>query len=129
MAEIKKSKVKSTTKAQPPSKDEKMWAMLCHVSTIIGFVIPFGNILAPLVIWLIKKDEYPLVNDQGKEAVNFQITMTIAILISAFLTIILIGIPLLIALGIAWIVLIVIASMKSYEGEEYRYPYAIRLID
>ena len=129
MAETKKSTTKSIPKTHTPSKDEKMWAMLCHVSTIIGFVIPFGNILAPLVIWLIKKEEYPLVNDQGKEAVNFQITMTIAVLISALLTIILIGIPLLIALGLAWIILTVIAAMKSYEGEKYRYPYAIRLID
>lgn len=129
MNEKKKPEAKSSTQAPQPDKDEKMWAMLCHISTVIGFVIPFGNVLAPLVIWLIKKDEYPLVNDQGKEAVNFQITMTIAILISAFLTIILIGIPLLIALAIAWIVLTVIAAMKAFEGEKYRYPYAVRLID
>ena len=55
-----------------PSKDEKMWAMLTHISTFAVFVFPVGNIIAPLIIWLIKKDEFPLVDDQGKEVLNFQ---------------------------------------------------------
>jgi uncharacterized Tic20 family protein len=59
------------------NKDANLWAMLCHLSALVGFVIPFGNIIAPLVIWTIKKDEFDLVNDQGKEAINFQISITI----------------------------------------------------
>src|SRR4051794_35065816 len=61
------------------SKDEKMWAMLSHLTALCGYlIVPFGNIIAPLVIWLIKKDTMPLVDDQAKESLNFQITLTIA---------------------------------------------------
>jgi len=70
-----------------------MWGMFCHLSTLCGYVMPFGNILGPLVVWLIKKDEYPLVDDQGKEALNFQISITIWTVIAAILCIIIIGIP------------------------------------
>ena len=80
-----------------PTKDERTWAMLCHFSAFFIFLpFPFSNILAPLIIWLIKKEEMPLLNDQGKEVVNFQLTMTICIIISALFCIILIGIPFLI---------------------------------
>ncbi len=121
------------TKAQTPAptstRDENMWAMLCHISTFAGFVIPFGNIIAPLIIWLIKKDEFPLVNDQGKEAINFQITMTIYIIASILLIIVIIGIPLLIGLGFFDLIVTVIAAIKASEGVRYRYPIAIRFIN
>ena len=58
---------------EPLSKDEKTWAMLCHLSAVAGFVIPFGSILGPLVVWLIKKDEMPIVDLHGKKSLNFQI--------------------------------------------------------
>lgn len=112
----------------PTNRDERMWAMFCHLSALAGFVIPFGNILGPLVIWLIKKDEFPLVNDQGKEAVNFQITMTIFVIVSAILILILIGIILLIGLGIFTIVVTIIAMVKANDGVAYRYPLNIRFI-
>ena len=79
-----------------PSKDERTWAMLCHFSAFAGLIFPFGNFLAPLIIWLIKKEELPFVEDQGKEVLNFQISMTIYLLISGMLCIILIGIPIII---------------------------------
>ena len=60
-----------------PTKDERTWAMLCHFSAFSGLIFPFGNFLAPLIIWLIKKEEMPFVEDQGKEVLNFQISMTI----------------------------------------------------
>jgi uncharacterized Tic20 family protein len=115
----------------PPSattKDERTWAMLCHISTLSGFIIPFGNIIAPLIIWMIKKDEFPLVADQGKEVVNFQISLTIYILISIVLIILLIGIALLIGLGLFDLIVTIIGAMKANEGEKYRYPLAIRFI-
>ena len=83
-----------------PTKDEKTWAMLCHFSSFIGLIFPFGNFLGPLIIWLIKKEELPFVEDQGKEVLNFQISMTIYLLISGMLCIILIGIPIIIRLVI-----------------------------
>lgn len=110
------------------SSDERMWGMLCHLSTFAGYLVPFGNILGPLVIWLIKKDEYAFVDDQGKEALNFQISITIYGLVSGILILALIGIPLLIAVVIFSVVMTVIAAMKANGGEYYRYPLTIRFV-
>ena len=111
------------------NRDANMWAMFCHLSALIGFVIPFGNIVGPLVIWLLKKDEYPLVNENGKESLNFQISMTIYIIASAILIIVVIGIPLLVALGFFELIAIVIATIKANEGITFHYPLTIRFID
>lgn len=119
----------TTSKITPENRDERMWAMFCHLSGLAGFVFPFGNIIAPLIIWLIKKEEYEFVNDQGKEALNFQISMTIYIIASIILIIIVIGIPLLIALGLFSLIVVIIAAIKSNEGEKYRYPLSIRFLD
>jgi hypothetical protein len=117
------------TSTAATTQDENMWAMLSHLSTFAGFIIPFGNIVGPLLIWLIKKDEFPLVEDQGKEALNFQISMTIYIIASIVLILILVGIPLLIGLCLFDIVVTVIASLKANQGEKFRYPLAIRFIN
>jgi hypothetical protein len=110
------------------SSDERMWGMLCHLSTFAGYLVPFGNILGPLIVWLVKKDEYAFVDDQGKEALNFQISITIYSLISGVLILALIGIPLLIAVIIFSVVMTVIAAFKDNGGEYYRYPLTIRLV-
>ena len=107
-------------------KEERKWAMAVHLSSLIGFIVPLGNILAPLVIWAIKKDQYPLVNDQGREVMNFQISMFIYSVVAGFLCMILIGFPLLVALLVFDVVCTVKASMKAEEGVQYRYPYCIR---
>ncbi len=109
-------------------KDEKMWGMLCHLSALAGFVIPFGNIIAPLVIWMLKKDEFPHVDDQGKESLNFQISLTIYVIVGAILVLIAIGFLILLFLAVYGLVMIVIASIKANEGVKYRYPFTIRLI-
>lgn len=111
------------------NREENMWAMFCHLSAFAIFIIPsFGNIIAPLIIWLIKKDEFPLVNDQGKEAINFQITMTIYFIVSIIFSFFIIGIPLLIALFFFIPIVTIIAAIKANEGEMYRYPLTIRFI-
>jgi len=117
------------TAAQPDQRDERMWAMFCHLSALAGYVFPFGNIIAPLIIWMVKKDEYALVNDQGKESINFQISMTIYIIAAIILIILVIGIPLLILLGLFDLLMIIIASIKANEGAEYRYPLTIRFLN
>lgn len=109
-------------------KDENMWGMLCHLSALAGFVIPFGNIIAPLVIWMLKKDEFPHVDDQGKESLNFQISLTIYVIVGAILVLIAIGFLILLFLAVYGLVMIVIASIKANEGVKYRYPFTIRLI-
>ena len=110
------------------SHDERMWAMFCHLSVFAGFVIPFGNIIGPLVIWSIKKDQYPLVNDQGKEAINFQISLVIYFIVSLILMIVLVGFALLAALFFFGMVIVVVAAIKANEGKYYRYPLNIRFI-
>jgi uncharacterized Tic20 family protein len=124
-AETKTGSVEVTAE----NRDERMWAMFCHLSGLAGFIFPFGNVIAPLIIWLVKKEEYEFVNDQGKEALNFQISMTIYIIASIILIILVIGIPLLIALGIFSLIVVIIAAIKSNEGEKYRYPLTIRFLD
>ncbi|MGE5362820.1 MAG: DUF4870 domain-containing protein [Bacteroidota bacterium] len=112
-----------------PTKEERNWAMFCHLSSLLLFVgIPFGNIIGPLVMWLLKKDTSPYIDQQGKAALNFQISMTIYILISVVLIIILLGILMLVILGILDIILVVIAAIKSANGEDYRYPFTIQII-
>ena len=111
-----------------PSKDERTWAMLCHFSAFAGLIFPFGNFFAPLIIWLIKKEELPFVEDQGKEVLNFQISMTIYLLISGMLCIILIGIPIIIGLVIFCFIITIIAAISANDGKSYRYPINLRLI-
>lgn len=111
------------------SHDERMWGMFCHLSAFAAFVIPvIGSVLGPLVIWLIKREEMPFVDDQGKEALNFQITMLIASFVAFILVFVLIGIPLLFALGIFNIVVTIIGAVRANDGVRYRYPFALRLI-
>ena len=126
----------SATPPEPPpatpapagSSDERMWAMFAHLSALAGFIIPFGSILGPLIIWQIKKNEYPLVDDQGKEALNFQITMAIALVVSFVLMIVLIGFILIWVVGLFDLIMIVIASIRANNGERYRYPFTLRLV-
>ena len=112
-----------------PSKDEQNWAMLCHLSALAGFLIPFGNLIGPLVVWLYKRGDMPQVEIHGKESLNFQITVTIAALISMATFFILIGFVLIAIVGIGALVLTIMASIKLSNGDmSYRYPFAIRLI-
>jgi uncharacterized Tic20 family protein len=111
-----------------PSAEEKQWALFAHLSALAGFIIPFGSIIGPLIIWLIKKDTMPFVDDQGKEALNFQITAAIAFLVCFALIIVLIGFLLIWVVAIADLVLIIMAAIKANEGVAYRYPFTLRLV-
>jgi uncharacterized protein len=102
--------------------------MLAHLTAFSGFIIPFGNIIGPLVIWLINKDKLPFAADQGKEALNFNICVTLAMIVSGLLMLVIIGIILLPVVAIAWIVLTIMATIKANSGIAYRYPFIIRLI-
>jgi len=111
------------------SKDEQNWAMFCHLAALAGFVIPLGNVLGPLIVWLIKKDTMPLVNQHGKEALNFQITVLIAFVVCIVLTLVLIGFLLMFVVGIGALVLTIMAAVKVSNGQfDYKYPFALRLI-
>jgi uncharacterized Tic20 family protein len=110
------------------SKDERMWAMLAHISAVAGFVFPFGNIIGPLLIWILKKEEFPFVDDQGKEALNFQISITVYVIISIVLVFVLIGIPILIIIGLFALIMTIIGAINAYDGKAYRYPLTFRVI-
>lgn len=108
------------------SSDERLWGMLCHLSALAGFIgIPLGNIIGPLVVWLIKKDEYAFVDSQGKESLNFQIVVTIAVIITIPIAIITcgFGVILTVAVMLAALIFVIIASVKTNAGEEYKYPW------
>lgn len=118
-----------------PESQARTWNMLCHLSALAGFVIPFGHLLGPLIVWQIKKNEFPSVDVHGKAALNFQITVTIAVFVGAFITAILsfIGIgfllfPLVMLLGLVGLILAIIAGIKANNGEEYKYPYSFELV-
>ena len=122
------------------SAEERQWAMFAHLSALLGGLLTsgwggsVGFFIGPLVIWLMKKDTMPFVNDQAKEALNFAITISIACVALVMLTILsleigaLLTIPLMMAVGIAALVMIIIAAMKAHEGVAYRYPITLRLV-
>ncbi|MBD8871737.1 DUF4870 domain-containing protein [Rhodanobacter sp. DHB23] len=112
-----------------PSVEERQWAMFAHLSALVGLVIPLGSIIGPLVIWLIKKDTMPFVDDQGKEALNFNITVAIAAAVSWILCFVLIGFLLLAVLVILWLVFVIVGTIKANEGTAFRYPFALRLVN
>jgi uncharacterized Tic20 family protein len=117
------------TASMTTTPQERTWAMACHLAALAGITgIPFAHIFGPLVVWLIKKDDFPLVNDQGKEALNFQLSMTIYGLVALVLCFVLIGIPILIALLAFDFIMVIIACVKAAEGVPYRYPLTIRFI-
>jgi uncharacterized protein len=113
-----------------PTKDEKMWAMFCHLAGLSGWIvpIPFAGIIGPLIIWSLKKEEFGLVADQGKEAINFQITVALVFLISIPLIFVCVGIIMLSVLGIFDLIFVIIAAIKANEGARYRYPLCIRFL-
>ena len=103
-----------------------MFSHLSAFSTLVG--VPFGNILGPLVMFLIKKDEYRFGGDQAKEALNFNISCTLYGIISLVLCLVFVGFILLFVLAIFWIIVTIIAAVKSNEGVFYRYPFCIRFV-
>jgi uncharacterized Tic20 family protein len=111
------------------NKDARLWAMICHLSALSGLVVPVvGCIVGPLVIWQIKKEEFPFVDEQGKEAVNFQISMLIYGIVAGLLCFVCVGMVLLPAVAIVDLIFLLIAAVKANDGYHYRYPLTIRFI-
>ncbi len=111
------------------AKEARKWAMICHLSALVGLLgNGIGFLIGPLVVWLIKREDDPLIEEQGKEAVNFQLTMFLAMFVSLLLAFVLIGIPLLIIFGLMMVIFPIIAAVKTSNGERYRYPISIRFL-
>jgi uncharacterized protein len=124
--------------------EQRTWGMLCHLSALIGmFAIPtVGQIVGPLIVWLVRKDRDPFVDDQGRESLNFQITVSIcgamlsvAIFISSIFSVVLIGLPFLVLFGLLgvalWvgdIICTILAAVDAHKGRCYRYPLSLRFL-
>ena len=119
----------------PPSKeinkDARMWGMICHLAGLGGLIpiVPIiGSVIGPLIVWQIKKDEFGFVADQGKEALNFQISILMYAIVSGLLCFACVGFVLLPAVYIFDLIFLLIAAVKANDGDHYRYPLTIRFI-
>lgn len=110
------------------TKEARTYAMLCHLSALSGLIIPLGTIFGPLIFWMLKKDEYSFVDQEGKEALNFEISMFIYYVISGLLTIVIIGIFMLGLLAAFHLIVVIVAAVRANSGDGYRYPMTIRFI-
>lgn len=113
--------------SQLSPQDERTWGMLAHISAILAAIV-FLAFLGPLLVMLIQGPKSEFVRRQAVEALNFQITTYIAAIVSAILIVVLIGLILLPIVGIAWLVLTIMAGLAANRGEDYRYPFNIRLV-
>ncbi len=109
----------------------RSWNVACHLAALTGLFSGVGFVLGPLAVWLLKKADYPSVDRHGKESLNFQLSVLIyscGLFLISMLTCGL-TVPLILVLVVAQIVLVVMAALKASNGEEYRYPMTLRLID
>jgi len=107
--------------------EERNWAMFCHLGGLAYF-IPLGNIIVPLILWSMRKDESELVNREGKKALNFQISFTIYMFVAMILVFVIVGILALVILGLLNLILVIIAVVKTLNNEEFEYPMTIKFI-
>ena len=103
-------------------------AVAAHLSTLAGLVVPFGSVIGPLAVWLTRGDRDPFIDEAGREALNFGISITVYGAVVLIAALMLVGIPLLIAGVIAWVVLASLAAVKASQGQSYRYPLTMRLV-
>jgi uncharacterized protein len=113
------------TDTPPPvlRSDDKLWIVLSHLSLLLGV-----GILLPLIVYLVKKDESPVLGSNAKEALNFHISVYLYALICVPLLLVLIGIPLILVVGIGAIALSIVAAVRTANGSDYRYPLTIRFV-
>ncbi|MFZ4483388.1 MAG: DUF4870 domain-containing protein [Chthoniobacterales bacterium] len=110
-----------------PTPDNSL-AVVMHLLGFAGFVFPLGNLLAPLILWLVKRVESPELDRVGKEVLNFQISYSIYIMVAGGLCFFCVGFVVLPVVLVAWIVFMIIAAVKTSNGESYSYPLSLRLI-
>lgn len=113
-----------------PSKTERQWAMGCHLIALCGVVVPIpaATLLGPLVLWLIKREDGAFIDEQGKESLNFQISLFIYLMVCVALSVIGIGLFLIFPVAVFGFVCVIIAAVKASEGTSFRYPACIRFI-
>ncbi|TLX74964.1 DUF4870 domain-containing protein [Labilibacter sediminis] len=108
--------------------DEKNWATYCHIAALAGVIFPLGNIIAPLIVWILKKEEYQMVDDQGKEVLNFQITAMLGVAISAIFMFAFIGFVFMLVIGVMVLIYTIKGIIRTSEGYLFSYPFTIKFI-
>ncbi|MCC6909914.1 MAG: DUF4870 domain-containing protein [Phycisphaerales bacterium] len=108
--------------------DDRLWATFIHLSGLAGYLIPMASIIAPLVLWLIKKSQSPFLDDHGREALNFQISMVVWGLVAGVLCFVCIGVVLLPVVVIVQVVFSIVMAVRANRGEYVRYPITIRFL-
>jgi uncharacterized protein len=117
-----------TTETGATDQEIRNTAVAAHLSTFAGLVVPFGSVIGPLAVWLTRRDRDPFIDQAGREALNFGISIAIYGSVLLVAALMLVGIPLLIAGVIAWVVLASLAAAKASQGQTYRYPLTMRLV-
>ncbi|HLJ84505.1 MAG TPA: DUF4870 domain-containing protein [Candidatus Eremiobacteraceae bacterium] len=129
------------------ASQDRTWAVVAHLAALTGHLIPFGSLVGPLVIWLVKRDESAFVNEHGKEAVNFQLStfcygvlyfaVGLGVVIeagvhSANIAVLPVSLYWVIALGmllwLSWTVCVIVGAVTAAGGKPFRYPLSIRFI-
>jgi uncharacterized Tic20 family protein len=116
------------TEIGPVDRAVRNTAVAAHLSTFAGLVVPFGSVIGPLAVWLTRRDRDPFIDNAGREALNFGISIAVYGSVLLVAALMLVGIPLLIAGVIAWVVVASLAATKASQGQTYRYPLTLRLI-
>ncbi|TVR61579.1 MAG: DUF4870 domain-containing protein [Gemmatimonadales bacterium] len=111
-----------------PADPARTAAILSHLSGFAAYIFPFGGIIAALVVWLVKRDSHPFADRQGKEALNFQISISIYTIVSAILIIVGVGIVLLPLVFLFHVVLMIMAAIQASNGKGFEYPGTLRLV-
>jgi hypothetical protein len=116
------------TEAGAVDQEVRNTAVAAHLSTFAGLVVPFGSVIGPLAVWLSRRDRDPFIDQAGREALNFGISIAVYGLVALVAALMLVGIPLLIVGVMAWVVLASLAAVKASQGQAYRYPLTMRLV-
>lgn len=110
------------------SKEERDWAMYCHLSAMLVLIFPYAHIIAPLILWMMKRESSTFIDDQGKEALNYNLSIMIYLTIAGISSCLFIGVPVFVGLVLFDLVIMVVAGIQASKGIYYRYPITIRFI-
>jgi uncharacterized Tic20 family protein len=127
-ADLAASGIDQSTEAGAVDQEIRNTAVAAHLSTFAGLVVPFGSVIGPLAVWLTRRDRDPFIDQAGREALNFGISIAIYGSVLLVAALMLVGIPLLMVGVIAWVVLASLAAVKASQGQTYRYPLTMRLV-
>ncbi|MBP6385589.1 MAG: DUF4870 domain-containing protein [Pseudarcicella sp.] len=126
---INEKNVEKDPKAfKPWDMEQNHYCMLLHLSQLASYVVPFFGIALPIIMWSANKDQSELVDKQGKNVLNWNISLLIYVAVSSILCFILIGIPMLLALMFVSIIFTIIGAIKAGDGVIYKYPLAMTFI-